>query len=314
MEDESFLATPNDPWKDTFQGITGVDWDEESPNGLNWGLETIQAPSAWDYNDRFHKIKIGVVDNGFDWDHQDLTISILNSAEANKENHGTHTSGIIGATANNGTGITGIVWNKTLYGVDVALGKDKEAEKKKHTSVTSCYAGLEMALRNGCKVVNFSIGKDLSNNQNDIFEDGYITTLYLLKWFDELNRRNFIICMSAGNDSHNCNRAGYFASISEDDFDGYRERFINDGGDASFFVDSFDEISNNFIIVAAVDKPKSGNYKLTDFSNYGDNVSIAAPGREIFSTIVTGGLDGSYGNMGGTSMASPIVAGVTSLV
>lgn len=46
------------------------------------------------------------------------------------------------------------------------------------------------------------------------------------------------------------------------------------------------------------------------FSNYGVNAKLAAPGVGIYSTL----RGGSYGNMSGTSMASPNAAGVAALV
>lgn len=63
----------------------------------------------------------------------------------------------------------------------------------------------------------------------------------------------------------------------------------------------------NIIAVGATDK----NDNLTSFSNYGTtSVDIVAPGKDILST----GLHDWYLEMSGTSMSSPLVAGVASLV
>jgi len=56
------------------------------------------------------------------------------------------------------------------------------------------------------------------------------------------------------------------------------------------------------IAVAATDRDDDR----ASFSNFGDWVSIAAPGVDILSTTNGGG----YGNMGGTSMATPLCAGL----
>ncbi|UTT43526.1 S8 family serine peptidase [Exiguobacterium aurantiacum] len=49
---------------------------------------------------------------------------------------------------------------------------------------------------------------------------------------------------------------------------------------------------------------------LSSFSNYGWNIDVTAPGSQIVSTTPYN----SYGSMSGTSMASPVVAGVAALI
>ncbi|MCK4894376.1 MAG: S8 family serine peptidase, partial [Calditrichia bacterium] len=62
---------------------------------------------------------------------------------------------------------------------------------------------------------------------------------------------------------------------------------------------------NHVIAVAATDQQ---DHKAS-FSNFGAWIDVSAPGVDILSTTV----GGSYGNMGGTSMSTPIVAGLAGL-
>jgi len=76
----------------------------------------------------------------------------------------------------------------------------------------------------------------------------------------------------------------------------------NNGKSDPFYPAVYD----NCIAVAAT----NGNDVRPAWSTYGDWVDVAAPGREIYSTL----RDGSYGYKSGTSMAAPHVAGLAALV
>ncbi|MGB3262208.1 S8 family serine peptidase [Paenisporosarcina sp.] len=77
------------------------------------------------------------------------------------------------------------------------------------------------------------------------------------------------------------------------------------GNDNSYKL-SFPAAFDGVIGVSATDS----NDEITEFSNYGGYIDLAAPGKGIFSS-----LSGSkYGAMNGTSMAAPVVSGVAALV
>jgi thermitase len=76
----------------------------------------------------------------------------------------------------------------------------------------------------------------------------------------------------------------------------------NSGSSSPFYPAYY----NKVIAVAATDQIDN----LPSWSNYGNWVDIAAPGNGIYSTK----KNGSYGYMTGTSMATPFVSGLASLV
>ncbi len=65
--------------------------------------------------------------------------------------------------------------------------------------------------------------------------------------------------------------------------------------------------------VISVGSTNSQN-KLSSFSNYGPSVDIVAPGEAIYNTVFDFMKGSSFAEMSGTSMASPVVAGVVSLL
>jgi cell wall-associated protease len=140
---------------------------------------------------------------------------------------------------------------------------------------------IKYAVDNGAKVINMSFGKSFSPEK---------------KWVDEAIRyaesKDVLIVHAAGNESEN---------VEE------KENFPNAD------LITFGKTASNFINVGASSDPRITAGKLiADFSNYGKNkVDVFAPGVKIYSTLPGGD---QYGFLKGTSMASPVVAGVAALI
>lgn len=266
----SSAVTPNDPWGKKANG-----WDENNPSGYNWWVEAVRAPSAWSYADRMKDIKIGIVDAGIDTEHPDLSIS--KSLNQNvQDNHGSHVAGIIGATANNNEGITGMVWKKNLIHYDLYRGAE-------YTSTSEIAGGVNKLIEDGAKVINDSNGCCLDSK--DVSSVGEWIASLIHNWASSITD-DFLIVQAAGNDTVDSRRSGFCASVTDS------------------------RALEHIIIVAAAQEPVNGSYTLADFSNYGEGVTVAAPGCEILSAIA----HQQYGLASGTSMAAPIVTGVAAMV
>ncbi len=287
-------VTPSDPWG-------SASWDELNPQNANWSVEAIQAPSAWSYDWAFNHIDIGIVDAGVQSSHEDLAGKVFfpdaaSEAENDEtDSHGTHVAGIIGATPNNSKGVTGILWDTSMYCVDWDVSGSADA---------NLFAGLTETVQAGAKVVNFSLGlaKDIAGygpaetNQHVISyarQSEAVMTSLLNKGYD------FIVCQSAGNgqngNSQDAVFNGYFCSITDDNLTGTLE--MNQ------------KINDRIIIVGSAQRTGVLSFMQAATSNAGSQVDVCAPGVSVYSCLA----GNTYGNLSGTSMSSPEAAGVAAL-
>ena len=137
---------------------------------------------------------------------------------------------------------------------------------------------IRYAVDNGAKVINMSFGKGVSPEK---------------AWVDDAVKyaqsKGVLLVHAAGNEAADIDTAWNFPTPV---FKGTKER------------------ATNWITVGASGASK--NSLVANFSNYGKNeVDVFAPGVNIYSTVPGGN---TYRNLSGTSMASPVVAGVAALL
>lgn len=298
--------TPNDPFTDE-NNYWRYDWDDENPDGNNWHIEVTETRAAWGYKPLYNEINIGVVDGGFDTEHEELVGKInFPTSRAERRNrpnhHGTHVAGIIAANQDNGVGISGICPNSTLTCVDWS-----PSDMQLWIADLAVLQGLSEAVKGGAKIINFSVGSssivtaenyetaDIVQNIDGLLYS-YAMGSLLSKGYD------FLVVQSAGNGNEegraiDASQNGLFCAITE------KNAFL------PFRNVTVEDLFDRIIIVANAEITFDG-YTLSDSSNVGNIVDIAAPGSDIFSCT----KDNTYGQKSGTSMAAPVVTGIAGLV
>jgi len=134
--------------------------------------------------------------------------------------------------------------------------------------------GIRYAVDNGAKVINMSFGKPYSPYKADV--DAAVQ--YAVQ-------HDVLLVHAAGNDSKNIDKEKNFPT----------RNYLAKGA------------ATSWIEVGAIQP----DFNPATFSNYGQkNVDLFAPGTEIYSTVA----DGGYKIEQGTSMASPVCAGVAAMI
>jgi cell wall-associated protease len=137
---------------------------------------------------------------------------------------------------------------------------------------------IRYAADNGAKVINMSFGKSFSTNKEWVFD----AIKYAAK-------KDVLLVHAAGNDNKNIDIKDNWPNDSEN---------------------KINEISDNVITIGAMSSNFNENLPAS-FSNYGKlNVDVFGPGVQIYSTVPKD----EYAKYSGTSMASPEVAGIATLV
>ena len=191
---------------------------------------------------------------------------------------------VMGPGSKHGTHVSGIIAAQRKNGI----GMDGIADNVKIMVLRVVPDGDEYdkdialaifyAVDNGAKIINMSFGKSYSPDK---------------KWIDSAIRyaaaKDVLLLHASGNDGSDVDT---------------KENFPN-----PIYVDG--SKAPNFITIGASSDPKISGTLAADFSNYGvQTVDVFAPGVKIYSTLPGGNV---YGNQNGTSMATPVVAGIAAM-
>ena len=276
-----------------------------------WGVAAAGLPVAWDEETgSSNEVVVAVIDSGFDLDHPDLAPRLLpgkdfcssspggtcqgidnnpsNGQVSN--NHGTHVAGIVGAAGNNSKGIAG-----TAYGSKIGIVPIKVFSESGGGATSASFingirwaAGLSVSGTGGndnpADIINMSLGGTFSS---DILQEE----------LDNARNAGALLVAATGN----ANSSSILSPAAAEDVIG----------------------------VGAINR----DFRRSCFSNFSQNlangpgrVDIVAPGggkkvasQDCFSAGNLYGImstipNDDYGEEAGTSMATPMVAGVAALI
>ncbi len=310
-------VVPTDPYMQT----TG------NPATYQWGSYTLNLPAAWE---RIHgHAYVGLADTGLEVNHPDLRPYHLSGGnwifdggsfrsqfsydfgynDANVDEadhpsgvtlshlgHGTHTSGIIAASTNNGTGVAGACWNCSLMMAKVSTVDN--FGNNASVSASTLAAGYSWLIDHGAQVLSASLGAPGGSCGNSAFA-------MICSALAHAEDRDVSMFAASGNDKSDLN------------FPANDPRVISVGGispDSSFWVESVCPQPGYTGTIEC-----GSNYTKTSGSAM---QLLVAPAQNIFSTTYAGwshipgkcGDGSAYGLCTGTSMASPYAAGLGALV
>lgn len=277
----------------------------EVPNdpylGQQWHLNNVGATAAWSTS-KGSGVRIAILDDGVDQSHPDLAGKLVpvadrydaafndNDPQPNSwDGHGTSCAGIAAAVTNNAAGVAGVGWDAAIMPVRIAYSNTRDGEWVAYTSYK--VNGFVWAADHGARVLSNSWGHHPESTQ-------------LTEAIRYARNQGSVVLFAAGNSNTS---VAYPARLPE---------VIAVG--ASNLCDGRKTPTND----------ACNNYAYWWGSNYGPELDVVAPGISMMTTDITGAGgyepyrtncaspagDNYYACFGGTSAATPVVAGLAALI
>ncbi len=280
-------AVPNDTqygqqWEFNNSGqtvITGT----LAPNAGTLG-DDMNIEPAWDRITDCSSVVVAVLDSGVNYGHEDLAANMWNGGSS-LPNHGhDFVDNDDDPMDPNGhgthlAGVIGAVGNNSMGTVGVcqkaSIMAVRVLDAAGNVTTATALQGISYAVTHGAKVINMSfVG---GGSFDPLFGDAITNA----------QNADVVVVVVAGNETSD-----------------------NDAAGGARYPCNFTQ--PNLICVAALDQ----NYALASFSNWGaSSVDVGAPGTNILSTWAGAGSNNtSYNTISGTSMASPAVAGLATML
>ncbi|MCH2234670.1 MAG: S8 family serine peptidase [Crocinitomicaceae bacterium] len=252
-----------------------------------WSLFQINAGTAWDLSIGDADVVVAIVDDAVEITHSDLSaVTWTNSGEI----------------AGNGIDDDGNGYIDDVNGYDVA---DLDNDPNPDAPISSFDHGTHVA----------GIAGATTNNSNGMASIGHGISLMAVKATNSPSvvsngYDGIVYAVNSGADVINCSWGGPgFSTTAQTiiDFAYDNDALViaaagNDNVSSMFYPAAYDH-------VISVASSTFGDSK-SSFSNYGSWIDITAPGSAIWSTVP----GNSYAIKQGTSMASPLVAGLAGLM
>jgi serine protease AprX len=248
---------------------------------LDSALPKVRVPMLWDLPLTGEGVSIAIIDTGIDSAHPDLAGRIADVVDLTGEGlgdgngHGTHCAGIAaGSGAASGGRYRGVASAATIYAAKVLRASGDGM-------MSDVMAGVEWALSQGARIISLSLGHTGPSNGTDL----------LCETCDAAVEQGCVVVAAAGND-------------------GPLPRTVGSPG-----------ASRRAITVGASDDQDA----IASFSSRGptsdgrQKPDLVAPGVSIIAARAKGTnvgpvIDEWYASASGTSMATPLVAGVVALL
>jgi subtilisin family serine protease len=286
---------PNDP-------MFGQQWDMIQGSGIS--ANSVWATATGGKDKGGHDIVVAVVDAGFDLTHEDLRENIWvnkgeipnngkdddangfvddaygwnaynNSGNITSDMHGTHVMGTVGARGSNGKGVSGVNWNVRMMAVQGSSGTTATVAKAYSYVIEQKKLWFQTKGQRGANVVSTNSSFGVDNADCKTGEFPIWNDLY-----EQMGQLGILSAAATANNNVDVDKMGDVPTGCQSEY------------------------------IISVTNTTKENAKYPQAGYGARSIDLGAPGTNILSTLP----GNKYGNLTGTSMATPHVAGAVALI